>query len=169
MTEELGSLGETGGSLPEAPSVLASDAPPGDTYGPQQAAQVLGVSARRVGQLAHEGRLEIVQDKPLRVSAQSVHELREERRGKKSDIRATVPPESVADQVKELVALFTAEQRKAIEAGESLLAEVSTQRDELKDENARLKDEIEAERLRVEELRTQLAAKPVRRGLFRRS
>lgn len=134
--------------IPEAPEKLAADAPPGETYGTQQAAQVLGVSPRRVTQLAQEGRLEIAQEKPLRVSAQSVHELRAERAGKGKHPLAAPPPESVADQVERLVALVTAEQRRAIEAGETLLSEVSRQRDEMRSEVERLR--AENERLREE-------------------
>lgn len=136
---------------PEAPEKLASDAPPGETYGTQQAAQVLGVSPRRVSQLAQEGRLEVAQEKPLRVSAQSVHELRAERSGKGKHPLAAPPPESVADQVERLVALVTAEQRRAIEAGETLLSEVSRQRDEMRSEVERLR--AENERLREESQR----------------
>lgn len=129
---------------PETPEVLAADAPPGETYGTKQAAQALGVSPRRVSQLAHEGRLEVIQDKPLRVSAESVHELRAERAGKGKHPLAAAPPESVADQVERLVALVTAEQRRAIEAGETLLTEVSRQRDEMREEVERLRAENES-------------------------
>lgn len=128
---------------PDTPEKLAADAPPGETYGTQQAAQVLGVSPRRVSQLAHEGRLSVVQEKPLRVSAESVHDLRAERAGKSRHPLAAPPPESVADQVERLVALVTAEQRRAIEAGETLLSEVSRQRDEMRSEVERLRAENE--------------------------
>jgi hypothetical protein len=131
---------------------LPADAPPGDTYGTQQAATVLGVSPRRVSQLAHEGRLLIVQDKPLRVSAESVHVLRSERTGRSKHPLAAPPPESVADQVERLVSLVTAEQRRAIEAGEALLSEVSRQRDEMRERVARLEAE-------TEQLREQLSDK----------
>lgn len=141
----------------------SADAPPGDDYGREQAAQVLGISPRRVSQLVADGRLLVVQEKPLRVSAQSVHELREERRGRNRDQRATLPPESVAEQVERLVTLVTNEQRRAIEVGEHLLAEITQQRDELKAEAERLRAQVEAERERAEDLRTQLAAVPVRR------
>ena len=105
----------------------SADSPPGDDYGREQAAQVLGISPRRVSQLVADGRLLVVQEKPLRVSAQSVHELREERRGRNRDQRATLPPESVAEQVERLVTLVTNEQRRALEVGEHLLAEVTQQ------------------------------------------
>jgi plasmid maintenance system antidote protein VapI len=141
----------------------SADSPPGDDYGREQAAQVLGISPRRVSQLVADGRLLVVQEKPLRVSAQSVHELREERRGRNRDQRATLPPESVAEQVERLVTLVTNEQRRALEVGEHLLAEVTQQRDELKAEAERLRAQVEAERERAENLRTQLEAAPVRR------
>ena len=141
----------------------SADAPPGDDYGREQAAQVLGISPRRVSQLVGDGRLLVVQEKPLRVSAQSVHELREERRGRNRDQRATLPPESVAEQVERLVTLVTNEQRRALEVGEHLLAEVTQQRDDLKAEAERLRAQVEAERERAENPRTQLEAAPVRR------
>jgi hypothetical protein len=147
---------------PETPPLMASDAPPGDTYGTSQAGKLLGVSARRVSQLAHDGRLEIVQDKPLRLSAQSVHELRTERSGR-GDQRANVPPplaESVADQVARIVEMVTAETQKAIEVREHLISEVTSHRDELK-------VELLAERAKVEQLQEQLAKRP-RRSWFAR-
>jgi hypothetical protein len=141
---------------------LPADAPPGETYGARQAAQVLGVSARRVSQLAQDGRLEVVQDRPLRVSAQSVHELRAERRAAPAGGRAqATPPESIAEQVERLVSLVTAEHRKAIEAGEALLGEVSSQRDELRGEVERLRAEVERERARADELAERLTVPQV--------
>lgn len=147
---------------PETLPLMASDAPPGDSYGTTQAGKLLGVSARRVSQLAHDGRLEIVQDKPLRLSAQSVHELRAERSGR-GDQRANVPPplaESVADQVARIVEMVTAETQKAIEVREHLISEVTSHRDELK-------AELVAERAKVEQLQEQLAMRP-RRSWFAR-
>lgn len=152
---DLDEIGETmtEKDSPETPAPLPADAPPGDTYGSQQAAQVLGVSPRRVSQLAQEGRLSVVQEKPLRVSAQSVHDLRAERAGKGKHPLAAPPPESVADQVERLVALVTAEQRKAIEAGETLLSEVSRQRDEIRTERDEMRSEVERLRAENERLR----------------
>lgn len=148
---------------PEMPPLMASDAPPGDTYGTAQAARLLGVSARRVSQLAHDGRLEIFQPKPLRLSAQSVHDLRAERSSRGADQRANVPPplpESVADQVARIVEMVTAESQKAIEVREHLLSEITTQRDELK-------AELLSERAKVDHLQEQLAKRP-RRSWFGR-
>lgn len=148
---------------PEVTPLMASDAPPGATYGTAQAGKLLGVSARRVSQLAHDGRLEIVQPKPLRISAQSVHELRTERSGRGADQRANVPPplaESVADQVARIVEMVTTETQKAIEVREHLISEVTSHRDELK-------AELLAERAKVEQLQEQLAKRP-RRSWFGR-
>jgi len=141
---------------PETPPLMASDAPPGATYGTGQAGKLLGVSARRVSQLAHEGRLEIIQPKPLRLSAQSVHEMRAERAGRGADQRSNVPPplaESVADQVARIVELVTTEQQRAIEVSEHLLSEVTHHRDELK-------AELLAERAKVEQLQPPRTPRP---------
>lgn len=161
------------GTLPEGPAdpvaeVIGGQDPPGDTYNREQAGKVLGVSARRVSQLATEGRLLVVQESPLRVSAESVHALRAERRGAGRDVRATVPPDPGADvaaQVERVVSLVVAEHRKAIEAGESLLAEVTAQRDDYRAEAERLRAEVEAERVaraEAERLRAEAAERPRR-------
>lgn len=135
---------------------IAGDAPPGDTYNREQSARILGVSPRRVTQLAADGRLNVIQAKPLRVSAQSVHELREARRSGTRDLRATVPPDpaaDVAEQVERVVSLVVAEHRRAIEAGEHLLAEVTASRDDARSEVERLRADVERERAEVERLR----------------
>lgn len=162
LTEDLDdTAGETlPDPLPEGPTVgLSADAPPGDTYGREQAARLLGVSPRRVSQLADDGRLTVVQEKPLRLSAESVHSLRESRRSPGRDQRATVPPDpagDVAAQIERVVALVVAENRKAIEAGEHLLSEVSAQRD-------RAEAEAERQRAEVDRLRADLDAERVAR------
>jgi len=51
-----------------------------DSYTCTEAARLLGVSARRIRQLAEEGRLGIVQESPLKVSAQEVITLRDNRK-----------------------------------------------------------------------------------------
>lgn len=131
---------------------LAADAPPGDTYGREQAARVLGVSPRRVSQLVESGRLVVAQEKPLRVTAESVNTLRAERREKPNATSgAKTPPDSVAEQVTRIVEMLKAEQRLALEAGESLLHEVQSQRDEYRDTAERLRSQ-------VDELRAQLDA-----------
>lgn len=153
--EDRSEIPDAGESVPER---IASDAPPGEDYGAKQAAQVLGVSPRRVAQLAQDGRLEVVQERPLRVSAQSVHEMRAARKaGGPKPAGMTTPPESVAEQVERLVSLFTAESRRAITAQEHLLGEVTTQRDDLKSEVERLRGEVERERARADALADRLS------------
>lgn len=148
---------------------LPANAPPGETYGREQAARVLGVSARRVSQLTADGRLTVVQAKPLRLSAESVHDLRAERRGTGRDVRATVPPVDstgmVAEQIERVVSLVITEHRKAIEAGESLLAEVSASRDEARAEVERLRVELAEQRATVdaERLAREVAANTPRK------
>jgi len=144
--------------LDEAGGVIPADAPPGQDYGAEQAGKILGVSGRRVRQLAQEGRLEVVQDRPLRVTAQSVHEMRALRRGTSRPTQATPAPEGVAEQVERLLALFTAENRRAIEATESTLREVTAQRDDYRAEAERLRAQVEAERLRADSLAERLSA-----------
>ena len=51
-----------------------------DSYTALQAAKVLGISERRVRQLAVERVLNVVSDKPLKLGMESVHVERERRR-----------------------------------------------------------------------------------------
>jgi hypothetical protein len=50
-----------------------------DSYTATEAARILGVSARRIRQLAQEKRLKITQKKPLRVSAVDVIDMKKKR------------------------------------------------------------------------------------------
>lgn len=139
----------------EAPEKLAADAPPGDTYGRKQAAQALNLSETRISQLAADGRLDVVQTRPLRVSTESVHRLRAEKRNKPR-YGTAAPPESVAEQVAAIVGLIQAESARAIEAGNSLLAEVQASRDELRAELTRERQSTEQLRADNERLRAAL-------------
>lgn len=147
MTEN--TVGETPGPIP-------GDAPPGDTYSREQAARVLSLSPRRITQLAQDGRLEVVQESPLRLSAQSVHEERDRRRSPDRDMRAVVPAPDAATLIStEVAAVREALERayqRQIEAGEALLSETQAERDRLREEMRTLADkaEAEAERLRAE-------------------
>lgn len=70
-----------------------------DTYTATEASRLLGLSTRRVGQLVAQGALEGVPDsKPLKIRAQSVHDLRDER--KKS---GTSKPEALAVDIEERI------------------------------------------------------------------
>ena len=160
----------TEGPSREAPSVsdlIPADAPPGDTYGREQAARLLGVSPRRVSQLADEGRFVIVQRKPLRLAAQSVHEMRDARRSRDADIRSTVPPADGAEvsagllaEVRKLVEMTETANVRAIESRDDALADARAERDRARDEVERLRAELVAER----ELRAE--AERRRRRLF---
>lgn len=136
-----------------APAPIPGNAPPGDTYSREQAAKVLGVSARRVSQLAGDGRLETVQANPLRVSASSVHAEREKRRSPARDLRATVPPlETSALISQEVAAVREALERayaRQIEAGEVLLSETRAERDRLLTDLQTERDRAERERERL--------------------
>ena len=75
-----------------------------DTYTARETAQLLGISERRVRQLADAGHLQVAQDKPLRIDAISVIEERKRRK------RSHKPETSAAGaglepgQLRELVA-----------------------------------------------------------------
>jgi hypothetical protein len=90
-----------------------------DSYSCTEAARLLGVSARRVRQLAEEGRLGIVQESPLRVSALEVITLRDNR--KKEGIKPKPKTNSQAVLNLELLqALEAAREAGAAEARNAL-------------------------------------------------
>lgn len=134
---------------------IAGDAPPGDTYSREQAGKVLGVSARRISQLAAEGRLEILQDSPLRVAASSVHAERDRRRRPDRDLRATIPPLETSALISQEVAavreILERAYARQIETGEALLSETKAERD-------RLLADLESERGKAEKERDRLLA-----------
>lgn len=168
------------GRLPEGPTagVIAADAPPGDTYGREQAAKILGVSPRRISQLADEDRFVIVQRKPLRLSAESVHAMREHRRSRVADIRATVPPADQAEvstgllaEVRRIAEIAESANRRAIESGDDMArllreeldrarGELDAERDRARAEAEQLRAELDAERIR------RIEAEQKRRRLF---
>ena len=165
MITEPQSPGGSGNDPTETPggsgNIIPGDAPPGDTYSAMQAAQAIGVSERRVRELVKDGRITPVQEKPLRVSAQSVHEMRDERRGGTRDPRANLVPENIADQVSRLVDLALAGERKAITMREAALQEITEERNALRAKVAQLESQeelrrtaelakVEAELVRVE-------------------
>lgn len=138
-----------------APLAIEADAPPGDTYSVAQVAQLLDVSPKRIRQLTAEGRLMVAQAKPMRLWAQSVHELRDARRSSSRDIRAQVPaPDTevlVASAIDAVRELMERTYTRQIEAGEIQLAETKAERD-------RLREDLTAERERAERDREQLRA-----------
>jgi hypothetical protein len=154
MTEDAPTPAPTSEDAPEA-SPIPGNAPPGDTYSREQAAKVLGVSARRVSQLAGDGRLEIAQASPLRVAASSVHAERERRRRPDRDLRTTPPPLETAALISAEVAavreILERAYARQIETGEELLSETRAERD-------RLLAELQAERDKADRERDRLLA-----------
>jgi hypothetical protein len=63
-----------------------------DSYTATQAGKILGVSPRRVRQLADGKRLKVVQKKPLRVSAVEVLAMRDERKAQGLDNKTKSSP-----------------------------------------------------------------------------
>jgi len=100
----------------------------GNTYTAAQAATVLGRSVKRVRQMIQEGKLEVVPDsEPIRLTAQSVHELRDALKGQGARPgRAPSPVGLTFEQVRELVETLTT---KAIEAAQSERAAVDEMRE----------------------------------------
>ncbi|GAC1586235.1 MAG: hypothetical protein NVS3B21_00180 [Acidimicrobiales bacterium] len=158
-----------------------------DTYTAAQAAQLLGVSERRVRQLVNEGKLvgERGEDGVVRVPQQSVNEERKRRRAKpaasaptrvgrprRSGASSEVDVEQLADRVATAVGQRLQGQLEITRQAESLV------RDELDAERAK---RIEAERrlelvsadlatvrARVAELEAPTTDAAPRKGLFRR-
>ena len=125
----------------------------GNTYTAAQAAQVLGRSVKRVRQMIQEGKLEAVPDsEPIRLTAQSVHELRDTLRtqGTKPG-RAPTAAGLSFEQVKELVETMTT---KALEASQAERAALEAMRD--KTENA-LRAELDQTRAELMQTQAQAA------------
>jgi hypothetical protein len=154
MTEDAPTPAPASEDAPETPPI-PGQAPPGDTYSREQAAKVLGVSARRVSQLAGDGRLEVVQASPLRVAASSVHAERERRRRPDRDLRTTPPPLETAALISAEVAavreILERAYARQIETGEALLSETRAERD-------RLLADLQAERDKADRERDRLLA-----------
>jgi hypothetical protein len=154
MTEDAPTPAPASEDAPETPPI-PGQAPPGDTYSREQAAKVLGVSARRVSQLAGDGRLEVAQASPLRVAASSVHAERERRRRPDRDLRTTPPPLETAALISAEVAavreILERAYARQIETGEALLSETRAERD-------RLLADLQAERDKADRERDRLLA-----------
>jgi chromosome segregation ATPase len=162
-----------------------------DSYSPVEASRVLGLSEKRVRQLADAGRLERVQERPLRVSMESVHALREERKTNPPGPGGGLPrPAADADALARLEAVaenLAATARRSIEASDSAFKTAeSSLRDALDQSRARVTEleakltgkELElrsvdaaraAAEARVSDLEAELAESRARRGWFRRN
>lgn len=151
-----------------------------DTYTAAQAAQLLGVSERRVRQLVNEGKLagKRGEDGIIRVAQQAVNEERKRRRSKPAAATATREPrsrraasapdvdvEQFADRVATAVGQRLQGQLEITRQAESLV------RDELSAERAA---RVEAENrlatatARLAELEAVVKEGAARKGLFRR-
>lgn len=139
-----------------------------DSYTPTEASKLLGVSTKRVRQLVEEKKLEGVRNSaPLKIKAESVHKLRDERGTKK--------PESSGLLTLSEVALLIDQAREAGERS-ALLAITAREdsekylREALAQEQAERKEATEKLLLmssRLAELEAAQANK--RRGLFSKS
>ena len=115
----------------------------GDTYSAGEAGKLLGVSERRVRQLAVAGALDVVQEHPLRIGARSVIEERKRR-------ERSPKPESPAQgldgaQLRELVAALVADVVPLALEGQRRVEEL-------------LREELAASRAETQQLRAQLDA-----------
>ena len=115
--------------------------PEGDTLTLAAAAKLLGVSPRRARTLTLEaGRLEVTQEKPLRVTRASVEALLAERTAAGIDRAANTPvmkldPEQLATLTEHNTQLAEAMASLIVQVGE-LRAEVASTRNELTTERA---------------------------------
>lgn len=159
-----------------------------DTYTAAQAAQLLGVSERRVRQLVNEGKLvgQRGEDGVVRVAQQAVNEERKRRRAKpgaaaapardtrtrRAGVSADVDVEQLADRVANAVGQRLQGQLEITRQAESLI------RDEFDAERAaRMEAEaklaaasagLAAANARIAELESSLKEMAARKGLFRR-
>jgi hypothetical protein len=67
--------------------------PARDSYTIANAARIVGVSPRRIRQLAEEGRLEVISKDPVRVLASDVNEFKEAKEKREKE-QAALPPAS---------------------------------------------------------------------------
>ena len=167
-----------------------------DSFTAAQAAQILGISERRVRQLVSEKKLpgERGEDNVVRIPQQAVNEERKRRRGSSSSADGGKPasrsrrtskaaaPEpvdlnAIADAVANAVGQQLQGQLEITHRAESLLrAELDEERARRMEADARLSDaraELADVQARLEEARRQVEAAEARaaqkRGIFRRS
>jgi DNA-binding transcriptional MerR regulator len=119
-----------------------------DTYSAGEAARLLGVSERRVRQLAAAGALDVAQDKPLRIGARSVidERKRRERRPKPEAPAQGLEP----DQLRELVSAIVADVVPLALEGQRRVEEL-------------LREELAQSRAETAQLRAQLDERKAKR------
>lgn len=121
-----------------------------DTYSAGQTAKLLGISERRVRQLAATGVLDVVQPKPLRISALSAIEERKRRkRSPKPETSAAGPMDQA--QLRELVTAIISDLMPLALEGQRRVEDS-------------LREELAASRAEAAQLRAQLDAQPRKKG-----
>lgn len=157
----------------------AAETPPApESLSATHAARILGISPRRVRQLAEEGRLSTVATDPLRLSKVEVLALREKRETEAAT-RPELPPAPLRLAPTELLEALTQARQAGAEEARNALEAVSNEVRERAEraeqratqaEAARLVAESQAAALqaRLEVIEEQLAESKTRRGFFRR-
>jgi hypothetical protein len=123
-----------------------------DTYTARQAAQVIGRSERLVRRLAAEGKLEIVDTEPLRVSMESVHRERSKRKAKpdkKPEPSAGVSAEQLEQIITRAVAAAVAEiVPRMLETRDAVEDRMAAELADAQQQIEQLRRDLEAERTR---------------------
>jgi excisionase family DNA binding protein len=149
-----------------------------DTYTPAQAAQILGLSERRIRQLVSEGKLDgkRLDGGVVHISQRSVNDERKRRKGKtqtrksstsagkraaRGSSKPEVDVEQLADKVASAVGQRLEGQLEITRRAESLV------RDELDEERAR-RVQAEAKLAEAERRIAEFEERAKKRGLFRR-
>jgi hypothetical protein len=127
-----------------------------DSYSAGEASRVLGISERRVRQLAVSGGLRIASDKPLRLEQESVHKERDRRRTGLSEAPATAGLLTAEQAVALAERLALTLSTRAIESAESQVAEVKLVAEQVE---SALKLELAAARAEAAQLRAQLESR----------
>lgn len=136
---------------------------PAEGYTVRDAARIIGRSERLVRKLAGEGRLDVIGDDPLRVSAESVHRERNAR--KERPAAPETPAVATAEQLETIVTRAVA--AAVAEIMPRMLESRDATEKRLTDEVARLavelqrtRDDLEAERQRAQAEREAAALAP---------
>lgn len=121
-----------------------------DTLTASQAAELLGVSARRVRQFVQEGRLSVARQKPLAVTLSSVENLAGERSG-----GGAVAMRSASTGLQNfgaIVEVLRSEHAATLAAMEARTSDLIAHRDSLTEQVEHLRSELDRERSQVQEL-----------------
>lgn len=138
---------DSGESFARLAPVAAAD----DSYSAAEAAALLGISERRVRQLAAAGALDVAQPKPLRLAALSVLAERD-RRGSQPrrapetpPVNASIDPEQLRELVRAIVADIVPLALEGRDRAEQILREeLAAARAEAEQLRAQLRDRTEA-------------------------